>query len=62
LRNLQPLFVTIAAYLFLKEKITKYDVLAVVGAFIGVLLMNLTKTDSAKISDYSDLVWLGIFL
>lgn len=57
-----PVLVTIAAYLFLKENINRFDIIGVVGAFIGVLVMNINKTDSSKIDTSNDLVILGIIL
>ena len=62
IRSLQPIFVSIIAYLFLKEKIGKSNIVAVGGAFIGVILMNYHKTQSSKIETSSDLVILGIVL
>ena len=56
IRNLQPIFVSIIAYLFLKEKIGRPDLVAIGGAFIGVVFMNYNKTDSSKIETSSDLV------
>ena len=54
--------VTYAAFYFLNEKIQKFDVIAVVGAFAGVLLMNLNKTDSLKFEVDDNLVIIGITL
>ena len=62
IRNLQPVMVSIAAFLCLKEKITKADIVAVFGAFAGVILMNYQKTNSSKIDSSYDLVILGITL
>ncbi|CAI2367937.1 unnamed protein product [Moneuplotes crassus] len=57
-----PLFVTLCGYLFLKEKMTKYDTLAVIGAFAGVVTMNINKTDSTKIETSDYLTILGVIL
>jgi len=57
-----PLLVSICAYYFLKEKMNKFDVIAVVGALLGVMLMNINKTDSTKIETSHFLTILGIIL
>lgn len=54
--------VTISAYYFLKENLTKYDIIAVLGAFVGVLVMNINNTDSSKIDTSSSLALIGICL
>ena len=60
IRNLHPLMVTLIAFLLLKEKINKLDVIAVVGAFLGVVLMNISDTESSKINTTPEEVKLGI--
>ena len=60
IRNLHPLIVTIIAYLLLKERINKYDLISVIGAFMGVIWMNINETLSSKISTTSEEVKLGI--
>ena len=60
--SLHPLLVSICGYFFLKESLTKVDVIAVFGAFFGVLIMNLNKTDSTKIETSEYLTSLGIIL
>ena len=35
-----PIWATIICYLFLKEKLTKLDLLALIFAFLGVVIIN----------------------
>lgn len=60
--TLHPLLVTIAGYYFLKESLSKFDIIAVAGAFIGVLVMNIHTTDSSKIDAPSEMVAIGVAL
>ena len=62
IKNLQPLMISFGGYLFLKEKISKIDFIAIYGAFIGIIIMNYKKTDSSKIDSTSELVTFGIIL
>ena len=62
IRNIYPLLVTIAGYYFLSEKLTRYDVIATVGAFTGVIIMNLNATDSSSANITAGHTMLGIFL
>ena len=35
-----PIWTAVAAFFFLNEKINKYDILQIVSAFIGILIIN----------------------
>ena len=60
--NIHPMLVTIAAIYFLSETITKYQLLAVFVAFIGVIVMNITKTSSDTIETSNRMRIVGIIL
>lgn len=60
--TLHPLLVTVVGYYFLKEKLGRYDIIAVIGAFSGVVVMNVHKTNSSYIDTSDGLLWVGIFL
>ena len=60
--NIHPLLATVAAFILLKESLNRYDIIAVFGAWGGVFLMNISKTDSDKINISSELVTLGVIL
>lgn len=62
IRNFYPLLVTFFAWYFLKEKITKYDIIATLGAFGGVVLMNINSTDSQNKNIKPGHTTLGIVL
>ena len=55
--NMNPLFIVIAAYLVLSEKITKLSVFALIGAFVGVVVFNIHKNETKNVSD---LYYFGI--
>jgi drug/metabolite transporter (DMT)-like permease len=52
----------VAGYYFLKEQLNRYDVIGVIGALFGVLVMNINKTDSSKIDTSEKMVIIGIIL
>ena len=60
--NIHPMLVSIAAIFFLNEVITCYQLLAVVVAFIGVIVMNMTKTSSDTIETSDKKMIIGIIL
>ena len=60
--NIHPLIGTIAAYFLLKESLNRFDIIAAFGAWGGVLVMNISKTDSNKVDTSTELVTLGIIL
>lgn len=62
IRNLYPLLVTLAGWYYLNEKITKLDILATVGAFFGVVIMNLNSTGSSAVSITEGYAYIGIIL
>jgi drug/metabolite transporter (DMT)-like permease len=35
-----PIWSAILAYFFLKEKLNKYDILQIISAFLGILIIN----------------------
>lgn len=43
--NLGPIFVSILSVLFLGERITQKDSVCIIGAFFGVFLIMITKSD-----------------
>jgi len=49
--NVHPLLVSVVAYFILKEKITKLKIIALIGAFSGVLLITLHKNESHGVED-----------
>ena len=55
--NMNPLFIVIAAYLVLSEKIKKLSVFALIGAFVGVVVFNIHKNETKNVSD---LYYFGI--
>lgn len=57
--NMNPLFVAVLAYFFLKEKITGTIVIALVGSIIGVILFSMhTNQESSAENNY----FIGIIL
>lgn len=44
IQNVHPLIVVVLAYVFLKEKITKTTIIALIGSFIGVVLLSMHET------------------
>ena len=50
--NLLPIFFTIFGVIFLKEKINKNEIVWIIGAFIGVVIMISNKTDSTVDSSF----------
>ena len=55
--NINPLVIAITGYLILNEKITKINVLALIGAFAGMILFNIHKNETKNVSD---LYYIGI--
>ena len=55
--NINPLVIAITGYLILNEKITKINVLALIGAFAGMILFNIHKNETKNVSD---LYYFGI--
>jgi drug/metabolite transporter (DMT)-like permease len=50
--NMNPVFVAVLAYLLLKEKITPLNVLCVIGAFTGVVLVAYGRKDEKEQGEY----------
>ena len=43
IRNTMPFWTSLLVYLFLKDKVSKYDLVCMVGCFIGVVVIGLSK-------------------
>lgn len=60
--NCHPLLVAIFAFYLLKELLTRVDVCALIGSFIGVVLFSIENTKS-KVDNISDSdYFFGIFV
>ena len=62
IKNLHPLLVTAWGYWLLNEWINKFDIVSLVGAFIGTVVMNITKTNSQTSDSTSYETFIGIIL
>ena len=41
IKNLHPLFVAACGFWLMKEKVNKYDIISLIGAFLGTIVMNI---------------------
>ena len=56
--NLNPMFVMLFCFIFLKERITKYDVMTMCCSFTGVVFVSLKAEQNTTENSH----WLGIVL
>ena len=61
LYNLQPVFITVMAVIFLKEKIILVDIITLIGAFVGVCLISMEEdTENLSVSYTYQIIGIGI--
>mmetsp|Transcript_2988 Transcript_2988/g.2469 ORF Transcript_2988/g.2469 Transcript_2988/m.2469 type:complete len:107 (+) Transcript_2988:379-699(+) len=58
--NVSPILVAVFAYFILKEQITKFNILAVIGSFIGVGFFTINNNNDNR--EESNYYYLGICL
>ena len=46
--NTTPVYTSILGYYMLKEKVTHYEVLSMIGCFMGVLILSLMSNDTSN--------------
>ena len=62
IKNSYPIFVAVAAYLFMGEDINIYQGITTLTVFSGTIIMNLSKTTSEKLDHTDEEIWFGIIL
>ncbi|CAI2373084.1 unnamed protein product [Moneuplotes crassus] len=60
--SLNPLIGTILAFFFLSENFPKRNIIFLMSACLGVILINLTKPSSSTVSDNSSMYAIGFLL
>jgi len=61
LYNLQPIFLAVMAYIFLKESLDLIDMITLIGAFIGVAFISLKNdTENLEISYFLQVVGISL--
>ena len=60
--NIHPLVVAVIAYYVLKEKLTKLRVFALIGAFLGVVILSIHNNDKSSKNETGNMYYIAIFM
>ena len=60
--NIHPLMVTVIAYFVLKENLTQLRVFALIGAFMGVVILSIHKNDNPDDNESGNMYYIAIFM